>query len=614
MRSNLALILAALLPGGFAHAAAPDFPDAVRIAALPDGGWLVQTKQALRLTDAAGRERAALTLRSDGLDLRSADGETLAVVMDSASQAAQPLRIDLAAGRIERLPALPPSRFKVEALCLYRDPQRLRHLFLLGEDGQAEQWLLDGPAPRQLRTLSLPPGVEACSVDDAQGQLYLAEMDFGVWAYPADAERKVLRQPVTLRRPWGRLDGGVAALAALPGGVAVLDKAGRELQLWRQDGTSWRLQGRQAYAAARSQLAAGQPAGALWSRVGETRWQPQPLAWRAPARPAELPIVLPRVQTDPVARLGDAADDPAIWVHPTAPQSSRVLATNKKQGLLVYDLDGRERQLLPVGRVNNVDLRQQVRFGARTLDLAVATQRDDLSLVVFGIDADGTVSERARIATGLKDIYGVCLYRPAEGGLEAFVNDKDGVFQHYRIELAGDELKGRLLRRFATRTQPEGCVADDRSGTLFFGEEDRGVWVASARADGGGPAPATPRLILPVGEKITADVEGMALYHGAKRSYLVVSSQGNDSYVVLDAAPPYRYRGAFRVGIDAARGIDAGSETDGLDVTSAPLGAGWEQGMLVVQDGHKRLPDGAQNFKYVPWAEISRALGLEGER
>jgi 3-phytase len=150
-------------------------------------------------------------------------------------------------------------------------------------------------------------------------------------------------------------------------------------------------------------------------------------------------------------------------------------------------------------------------------------------------------------------------------------------------------------------------VADERSGLLFMGEEKRGVWVTEAAAE----RAAQPRMILPVGGLLQADVEGMGLYHGADRSYLVVSSQGNNSYVVLDAAAPFTVRGAFRIGIDAAGGIDGASETDGLEVSSRDLGGPYGRGLLVVQDGYKRLPDGPQNFKLVAWEDVARALGLE---
>ena len=78
----------------------------------------------------------------------------------------------------------------------------------------------------------------------------------------------------------------------------------------------------------------------------------------------------------------------------------------------------------------------------------------------------------------------------------------------------------------------------------------------------------------------------------------------------MDAEPPYALRGAFRVGVNAVAGIDGASETDGLDVTSANLGGPWSKGMLVVQDGRKRMPEQAQNFKYIPWSDVANALHL----
>ena len=328
----------------------------------------------------------------------------------------------------------------------------------------------------------------------------------------------------------------------------------------------------------------------------------------APMAAPPLPIVQARVQTDSVARFGDAADDPAIWIHSTDASRSRVLGTNKKQGLLVYDLTGKQQQLLEVGRINNVDVRQRVQLGTQALDLAVATQRDDLSVVVFAIDPEGQVREHSRIPTGLKDIYGICLYQPPSGGLEVFVNDKDGTYQRYTLGEAAGKLTHALVQTFKVATQPEACVADDAAQRLFIGEEKRGVWVMDLAQ----PVQTAPKLVmaLPVGGLLHADTEGLGLYKSPQGSYLVVSSQGNNSYVVTDATPPYRVRGAFRIGMNQALGIDGTSETDGLEVTSSALGAAFPKGMLVVQDGYKRLPDGPQNFKLVAWEDIAAALKL----
>ena len=71
---------------------------------------------------------------------------------------------------------------------------------------------------------------------------------------------------------------------------------------------------------------------------------------------------------------------------------------------------------------------------------------------------------------------------------------------------------------------------------------------------------------------------------------------------------PYKVRGVFRVGFNVEAGIDGTAETDGLDVTSKNLGGAYVRGMLVIQDGYKHLPDGHQNFKYLPWAQVAEAM------
>jgi 3-phytase len=117
----------------------------------------------------------------------------------------------------------------------------------------------------------------------------------------------------------------------------------------------------------------------------------------------------------------------------------------------------------------------------------------------------------------------------------------------------------------------------------------------------------------PGGKDLVPDVEGLALYAptpGAPARYLVVSSQGNDSYLVFDAFAPYAPRGAFRIGMNLQAGIDVASETDGLEVTARALGPDYPRGLLVVQDGRKRLPDGPQNFKLVDWRDVAQVLKL----
>ncbi|KAB8066725.1 phytase [Janthinobacterium violaceinigrum] len=610
-------LLAAFCLGGTAQVASaqavPSFTqEAEELARLPGGGWLLLDKHGLRLFDAAGQEQDRIAVRAKQLDTRSDGGKVLAVFLEADTQRPLPVSVDVQAGKLVRLAPFPVPTFSVEASCLYRDAQQLAHLFLIGKDGQAEQWVMQGEQRLLVRRLALPPHAKHCRADDGAQRLLVSESNMGVWAYDAESEGMGKREVVALRKPYGQLDGGAGALAVLPGGVAVLDGKADKLHLLSRQGSQWTAQPAQAVALnvrkGESQLALDKDSLLLRGKNG---WQARPLKWagKAETQPA-VAIIAPQAQTEPMARQGDAADDPAIWLS-SNPADARILGTNKKQGLLVYDLQGKQTQLLEVGRLNNVDVRQNIQLGSSKVDLAVATQRDDNSMMLFTINADGVVAEAGRFPTGLKSIYGMCLYQPASGGVEAFINDKDGTFQQYSIGLEGNKFSATLLRSFKVATQPEGCVADDANARLFLGEETRGVWTTSADA----AKPDALAMVLPVGAHLTADVEGMAIYRqsGAKANtgYLIVSSQGDSSYVVLDAQAPYKVRGRFKVGFNLPAGIDGTSETDGLDVTSANLGGAYAQGMLVIQDGYKRLPDGPQNFKYVAWGDVAKALKLD---
>ncbi|MET0848031.1 MAG: phytase [Pseudomonas sp.] len=599
---NLAVDAVAFLPAG----TGPE-----RLAASERDG--------LMLLDAQGKELARLKGSFSSLDSRAAGQHVLVASLDNARQQALLVSLDPAKRSWGQPVYLPTRDYPVNGLCLYRDEASNLFLFLVGEEGKGEQWLVGNgatlnPQPQRVRGLPLPPSAQFCQVDDAANQLVVNEENVGWWAYPAHAEADVTRTPVAMREPFGEIKQAAGAMALVPGGILGLDPKAAQLHLYQQQGERWTAQATLALpglhepenlalrptAKGLQVLLRDDDDGLLYQ--GELNWQ---------ATPVPLAPVLPNVkaisQSDPVGRQGDAADDPAIWIHPQQAALSRVLGTNKKQGLMAYDLQGKLLQELPVGRLNNVDVRPNFKLGQQTVDLAVASNRDRNSLSLFSIDrTNGELHEAGEIPTPLKDIYGICLFQPASGELYAIANGKDGTFLQYRLSAPNGSVQGELVRQFKVDSQPEGCVADDQRQRLFLGEEDVGVWAVDARAD----QPATLSSVIKVGAQLQADVEGLALYQSAAQDYLVISSQGNDSYVVLDAEPPFASRGAFRVGLNAESGIDGASETDGLEVTSVNLGGRWNQGLLVVQDGRKRMPEQTQNFKFVPWAEVTRALKL----
>lgn len=591
------------------------------VAFLPTGAdrLAVSQRDGLLLLDPKGAELARLQGSFASLDSRALGSRVLVASLDNARQQAMLVSLDADQRSWGQPVYLPTRDYPVNGLCLYRDEASNLFLFLVGEEGKGEQWLVGNGArldaqPQRVRGLPLPPSATDCRVDDGAHQLVVNEENVGWWAYPAHPEADVTRSPVALREPFGEIKHSAGAMALIPAGVVALDPKAAQLHLYQQQGERWVAKASlalpgvkepenldvRATAKGLEVLLRDDDDGRLYQ--GQLDWQATPVA-----RPAELPVVPAQAQTEPVGRQGDAADDPAIWIHPQQAGLSRVLGTNKKQGLLAYDLHGKLLQELPVGRLNNVDVRPNFKLGQQTVDLAVASNRDHNSLSLFSIDRQsGELREAGEIATPLKEIYGICLFQPASGELFAFANGKDGTFLQYRLSAPNGTVQGELVRQFKVASQPEGCVADDQRQRLFLGEEDVGVWAVDARAD----QPATLSSVIKVGPQLHADVEGLALYQSAGNDYLVISSQGNDSYLVLDAQPPFAARGAFRVGMNTALGIDGASETDGLEVTSVNLGGAWSEGMLVVQDGRKRMPEQTQNFKFVPWAEVTRTLKL----
>lgn len=588
---------------------------------LPTGDdrLAVSKRDGVLLLDAQGKTLSQIAGSFAGLDSRPLGDNVLVASQDKARQQVALFSLDPKTREWQTPTYLPKRDYAVNGVCLYRDQASNLYLFTVGEEGKGEQWLVAAgskqlAAPLLVRNLPMPPQAKFCQVEDAAQQLFVNEENVGWWAYPAHAESDVERLPVAIVEPFGNVKKAAGAMAVVPGGLLGLDPEAVQLNLYQQQGKRWSPVASLALDGVTEpeHLALRETAIGLDVLVQDgatNRLFEGTLNWKATpvALPPVLAVVKPLVQTDVVMSQGDAADDPAIWVNPKNPAQSRLLGTNKQQGLEVYDLQGKRVQHLPVGRLNNVDVRSGFTLGSRTVDLAVATNRDHNSLSVFSIDREsGELKAVGEIATPVKDIYGFCLFKAPSGEIYSFANDKDGTFVQHRLFAKGDQVQGELVRQFKVPTQPEGCVVDDQRQRLFLGEEDVAVWAVDARPD----QPATLTSVIKVGEQVHDDIEGLALYQTAKQSYLVISSQGNDSYVVLDAAPPYAVRGAFRVGVNADAGIDGTSETDGLDVTSANLGGPFAQGMLVVQDGRKRMPEQSQNYKYIPWAEVAKTLKL----
>jgi len=80
---------------------------------------------------------------------------------------------------------------------------------------------------------------------------------------------------------------------------------------------------------------------------------------------------------------GGDGDDPAVWIHPTKPDQSKIVTTTKSaegQGFGVFDLQGKLLQHLNAEEPNNVDIIYNFTAGDRKVDLAYAACRGNNTL------------------------------------------------------------------------------------------------------------------------------------------------------------------------------------------------------------------------------------------
>lgn len=319
---------------------------------------------------------------------------------------------------------------------------------------------------------------------------------------------------------------------------------------------------------------------------------------------AGTPVAI-AAETPPVGTgLLDAADDPAIWADPADRSRGVIIGTDKKAGLYVYDLAGRQTQYLPGGLPNNVDLRGGFPTPSGEKVLVAASDREKMGATLFLLDpATLQLSPWGVARLDLAEPYGLCLGRRGETFV-LVVNGTDGQVRQLSVKAGADGAPVTAEeRRFAVPTQPEGCVVDDARGRLYLGEEGAGVW----RFDLGTAAAAGALIATAPSAALKPDVEGLALLEDGTGAWLIVSSQGDSAFAVykVDGAEPV-YRGRFSP--VATGGIDGVTGTDGVAALGGVVGA-FPEGLVVMQDDEDGGPQ-RQNFKLVDWREVRRALGL----
>ena len=331
---------------------------------------------------------------------------------------------------------------------------------------------------------------------------------------------------------------------------------------------------------------------------------------------ASAPVnVTATMETAPAINIGDAIDDPSVWVHPSDPSLSTIIDTDKRElgGLNVYDLSGNRLYFYQDGRLNNVDVRYNFPLGGSPVDLVGASNRVARTLDFYRVNAAdrsltaiGTFPVSAAIATP----RGFALYHsPATGKYNAFVSDV-GHTDQYEISGATGSVTGTLVRQFTLPNPTEGLVADDELQRVYVAEENiGGVWRYGAEP-GDGTTGVKIDSTTETGGNIVQDVKGLSIYYGSGGAgYLLAASQGGNSFHVYNRGDN-AHVGEFK--IIAGNGIDEVTGEDGIDVTNVALGGAFPQGFFITQDHVNSNAgngnSGNQNEKVVPWQSIASAM------
>lgn len=331
-------------------------------------------------------------------------------------------------------------------------------------------------------------------------------------------------------------------------------------------------------------------------------------------------VIKPSAETPQVVTKGDAADDPVIWLNNLSTSNSLIFGTDKKSGVYTYDLDAKKIGYTKLGNINNIDLRSVNldEIGNYTFIFASNRTTSTLDLWIYEDKAMDALAKSKNFnieknpsfkGSANMIVYGVCAGYDQEFGIVAFITEDEGS----RVQMWSYSESGlSLLKTFnnANAVQSEGCVYDDENRTLLISEEqDRGILRAykiNSSLDF-----SNPTIIDSRSGNIDDDPEGVTIYKTSTNDgYILLSSQGDNSFNVYNRTEPYNYLGSFKIGHSGT--IDNVNDTDGIDVVSARLNNKYPKGLLVVQDGTN---DGKkivkrQNFKYVSFEEVIKALDL----
>ena len=305
-----------------------------------------------------------------------------------------------------------------------------------------------------------------------------------------------------------------------------------------------------------------------------------------------LKKITPDIITEKTA---NDSDDPAIWINKKDPSKSIVFGTDKDTNGAIYafDLEGKiiqDKTIKGIKRPNNIDLSYDFQLNDSTkVDVIAFTERENQQIRLFSVpemnvlDNGGFKVFEDESNESFKYPMGIALYKsPISNKTYAIVSRKEGPKSNYlyQYEFASDSIgiSSKLVRKFGNfsgKKEIEAIAVDNELGFIYYSDEQHCIRKYYAE-----PEKGNEELSCFANDKFKSDIEGIAIAKTTDKSgYIIVSDQQRGTFNIFD-----RETNKFIKTVNLST-----IETDGCDVTTAPLNAMFSSGLFVAMNDEKNF-------------------------
>ncbi len=300
------------------------------------------------------------------------------------------------------------------------------------------------------------------------------------------------------------------------------------------------------------------------------------------------------VETEPVYASDDAADDICVLENNLFPDKSLIISSDKKYGIIVYNLKGEKIHDYKLGRINNVDIIPSPNRKGHYIVCASNRTYNSIDLYLFNSNGEIIKLLLRQEVKSFKDVYGITFYNGSVNNY-LFISDKRGRVEQWIYNNNEENPKISKVRTLKFSSIVEGIVADEFYGKVYIAQERVGIWQVNVNPS----ISENRKLVFRKNKYMKPDFEGLSLRSEPNgKGQLIASIQGSNGYLLIDRQElhPILF---FR--ITSSELIDGTSETDGIDVSMISTTL-FPNGFFIAQDGDN---DGLnQNFKIVDLQKI----------